>query len=128
MEQRFSKQDTFYGEKGGAGLFLMLDGLGLAYLFQTPTANVTWWYTSFAATQIFLFPLFYSLVKTYGAVALLLYLGAISLGLGEGALLFAFSVLGVYLARVQGFDGMRNWKPLKPRRWRFLTSTPPIFL
>ncbi|MCL1855638.1 MAG: acyltransferase [Clostridia bacterium] len=107
---------SVYGESAGAGLFAALDSLGLASLFHTPTANVTWWYMSFAAVQISLFPIFYRLVRNHGAVSLLLIFGLMDMGAGHyGTFLHSFSIMGIYLATRRGFDKAREWSPFKKR-------------
>ena len=107
---------SIYGNSIGAWLFAVLDGVGLAGVFFTPTANVTWWYMSFAIVHILLFPLLYGLVKRYGLVAPLMVVGMIYLGLnGYNLIMMSFAVLGIYLAKRQGFERMRKWQPL---RWK----------
>lgn len=46
----------------------IIDALGMADFFRTPTLNVTWWYMSFAVVILFLFPFFYLLYEKLGAV------------------------------------------------------------
>ena len=112
---------SIYGEKSGAWLFFLLDGLGLSSLFHAPTANATWWYMSFAFVQIFAFPLLYKLVKAYGAAALLLFLGMGYLGLGTyNVMLMSFAATGIYLAQANGFAKMRSWSPFSRGIWNKL--------
>ncbi len=101
---------SIYGEGLRAWLYLLIDGLGLAGLFYTPTANATWWYMSFAITQVVVFPLLYALVKRLGLLAVLGFSGLVIIGLHNYMLaLFFASALGIYLAQTQGFDRLKNW-------------------
>ncbi|MDO5135740.1 MAG: acyltransferase family protein [Eubacteriales bacterium] len=51
-------------------LFILLDGMGLASFFSTPTLNETWWYMSVAILLIFVLPLFVRLYDSFGACVL----------------------------------------------------------
>lgn len=53
------EEQSFFG-------YAVLDALGLADFFQTPTLNITWWYMSFAYIILFLFPFFYALYERFG--------------------------------------------------------------
>lgn len=102
---------TLYGEGPKAWLYLLIDGLGLAGLFYTPTANATWWYMSFAITQVVLFPLLYALVKRFGLLAVLGFTGLVLIGQHNYMLVLLFaSVLGIYLAQTRGFDRLKDWR------------------
>lgn len=48
--------------------YAVIDALGMAHFFQTPTLNATWWYMSFAVIILFFFPFFYLLFKKLGIV------------------------------------------------------------
>ena len=50
---------------------VILDALGLSFLFDTPTLNATWWYMSFALVLIAVIPLFIKIYRRYGAVSIL---------------------------------------------------------
>ena len=51
-----------YGTGWQGGMFAVIDMLGLAQLFGTPTLNMTWWYMELAILFIFLVPLLYPVV------------------------------------------------------------------
>lgn len=55
-----------YGGGWQGGMFAVLDMLGLAEIFDTPTLNMTWWYMEIAIVIIFLIPLIYPAVKKAG--------------------------------------------------------------
>lgn len=55
-----------YGEGWQGGMFAMIDMLGLAQIFSSPTLNMTWWYMETAIVIIFLIPLIYLPVKKAG--------------------------------------------------------------
>lgn len=46
----------------------VIDALGMADFFHTPTMNITWWYMSFAIVIMFLFPLFYLAYQKLGLI------------------------------------------------------------
>lgn len=50
--------------------YMLIDGLGLADFFQTPTMNITWWYMSFACVILLMFPFFYGLYERFGILFL----------------------------------------------------------
>ncbi len=64
----FSRFDygKLYGEGWQGGVFALIDLLGLAQIFGTPTLNMTWWYMKLAILIIFLVPLVYLPVKKAG--------------------------------------------------------------
>lgn len=50
-------------------VYFLIDGLGLASLFGTPSLNGTWWYMSLALVLIAIIPLMIRLYKKFGFVA-----------------------------------------------------------
>lgn len=68
----FSKFDykKYYGEGWQGGLYTLLDALGIAELFDTPTINMTWWYMELAIIIIFVVPLLYLAAKKLGVYLL----------------------------------------------------------
>lgn len=63
-----------YGPDLAEGIvYFLLDGLGVADLFGTPTLVATWWYMSFAIVIIIIFPLLILLYKKIGSVGTLLF-------------------------------------------------------
>lgn len=54
-------------------VYFILDGLGVADLFGTPTLVATWWYMSFAIVIIIIFPLLILLYKKIGSMSMLLF-------------------------------------------------------
>lgn len=65
----FSKFDYkgLYGTGWQGGLYAVLDALGLAEIFDTPTINGTWWYMELAVLIIFVVPLLYYAAGKLGA-------------------------------------------------------------
>lgn len=57
-----------YGEGYGAMLYIVIDALGLACGFQTPTLCVTWWYMSLATLLIFIVPILWRGVVQFGYI------------------------------------------------------------
>ncbi len=54
-----------FGIKRGI-LYAVIDALGFAIRFSTPTLNPTWWYMSTAVLLVFLIPILVQLYKKYG--------------------------------------------------------------
>ena len=48
-------------------MYFLVDILGVAYLFSTPTLNPTWWYMSLAIIIILLMPFIMQLMQRFGA-------------------------------------------------------------
>ena len=48
-------------------MYFLVDVLGLAYLFSTPTLNPTWWYMTLAIAIIVLMPFIMQLMQRFGA-------------------------------------------------------------
>lgn len=61
-----------YGGGWQGILYGLLDALGLAGTYKTPTINETWWYMELAILIIFLVPLLYYAVKKMGNYIILL--------------------------------------------------------
>lgn len=62
LSMLYSREETSWLGYG------ILDAVGMADFFKTPTLNVTWWYMSFAVVILFLFPIFYIMYEKLGAV------------------------------------------------------------
>lgn len=54
-------------------IYFLLDGLGIADLFETPMLTDTWWYMSYAIVIIIVFPLLILLYKKIGSMGMLLF-------------------------------------------------------
>jgi hypothetical protein len=50
--------------------YTLIDGLGLAHAFGTPTYNATWWYMSYAVLLVFLLPILILASKKIGFLVL----------------------------------------------------------
>ena len=58
---------AIYGEDlSGRIFYTVIDALGLANAFRTPTFNATWWYMSYAILLIFMLPILTALVEKIG--------------------------------------------------------------
>lgn len=108
-----------YGEGWQGGMLAVIDMLGLAPLFNTPTLNMTWWYMSLAIMIIFGMPFLYLLVEKIGKYALIpAVLLPLAVELDEGVSRYlVVIVLGAVAARENwlqesGRDGRRIWKAL----------------
>ncbi|MFT3952362.1 MAG: acyltransferase family protein [Oscillospiraceae bacterium] len=74
-----------YGTGVKAGMYTLIDLLGLAYAFDTPTLLGTWWYMSLAYSLVVLLPVLLLLYRKLGilAVSLLWLVGCRTVGGGE---------------------------------------------
>ena len=65
--------ENVYGKGGmfAAAWKMLIDALGIAELFGTPTFNATWWYMSLAIVIIILIPLLNKLYDKCGAILIL---------------------------------------------------------
>lgn len=61
-----------YGTGKTSIIYFLIDGMGLANLFDTPIFCPTWWYMSLATMLIFIFPLFKKLLEKYQGILLVL--------------------------------------------------------
>lgn len=101
-----------YGKGWQGGMLAVVDMLGLAQLFGTPTLNMTWWYMELAVMIIFATPFLYLLVKKIGKYAVVL---SILLPLavemnGDVKRYLVVIVLGVTAAREGWLEKLFGWK------------------
>lgn len=93
-----------YGGGWQGGLYVLLDALGLAEIFETPTINMTWWYMELAIVIIFAVPLLYLAAKKLGNYLLLLaVLLPVVVELGFDMKRYYFVVIFGVLAAVGGW-------------------------
>lgn len=59
-----------YGNGMYAWIYLFIDAVGLAHLFNTPTFCPTWWYMSLATLLIIIFPIAKKLIEKYQGLVL----------------------------------------------------------
>lgn len=101
-----------YGSGWQGGMFGLLDMLGLANIFDTPTLNMTWWYMETALVIIFLIPLIYPAVKRAGRyliVPALLLPSVISLD-GDMSRYYLVMLLGAVAAHEGWLEKLFAWK------------------
>ncbi|MDD2971836.1 MAG: hypothetical protein PHE02_06875 [Lachnospiraceae bacterium] len=100
------------GEQSWLG-YGIIDGLGMADFFHTPTLNVTWWYMSFAVIIICLFPVLYILYDKCGmilVVAAAFLPGALQMETTYYGMCLLSMVLGIFAAKVDLFVKLRTYK------------------
>lgn len=102
-----SRTDVYGGGETGV-LYEIIDFLGLAKLFGTPTYNPTWWYLTYAIMFVFLTPLLIKAVKKNGLSVIVLSI-LIPRVLGFNADTGAFRYLlplvsGIYIAEYDVFE------------------------
>lgn len=69
----FSNRFThIYGNGIRSIVYFIIDGFGLANMFQTPTFCSTWWYMSLATILILIFPMFKKFIEKYQGICLAL--------------------------------------------------------
>ena len=101
-----------YGSGWQGGMFGLLDMLGLANIFDTPTLNMTWWYMETALVIIFLIPLVYPAVKKAGRYLILpaLLLPSVVQMDGDMARYYLVMLLGAVAAREGWLEKLLTWK------------------
>lgn len=101
-----------YGSGWQGGMLGLLDMLGLANVFDTPTLNMTWWYMETALVIIFLIPLIYPAVKKAGRYLLLpaLLLPSVIQMDGDMARYYLVMLLGAVAACEGWFEKLFAWK------------------
>ena len=108
--------DSFsvYGQGVSKILYVILDFLGLADLFGTPTLIGTWWYLSLAFVEILILPLLYLVYRRCGAfltVLLSFFLPmALSLDMSELVRYLPAMALGVWFAQEDLFVKIFEWR------------------
>lgn len=60
-------KDVFY-----VAYYFIIDALGMANFFGTPTFNDTWWYMPYAILLVFITPLLIKFIRTYGEVGIII--------------------------------------------------------
>lgn len=112
-----------YGHSGSSILYVIIDMLGLADLFQTPIFVGTWWYMSLCITLIIAFPLMIKLYKKYRWIFLLLVIllpRILHLDLNSDFLHWILAMLlGIYFADNDCFS---NWLQFEKQYFRTNTS------
>src|SRR5699024_2327747 len=108
--------ESFSVYKGGFSrlVYVVIDFLGLAHLFDTPTLLGTWWYLSLAFVEVMLLPLLYWLYRRCGAFVTiaLSYLLPMALSLEETNLVryLPAMVLGIWFAEEDLFPRLAAWR------------------
>lgn len=70
-----SIRKVYENGNGFSFVCLIIDMLGMAEYFGTPTVNITWWYMSYALLLVIIMPLIYMLYKRYGLSLLMAVIG-----------------------------------------------------
>lgn len=100
------------GEQSWFG-YGVIDALGMADFFHTPTLNVTWWYMSFAIIIICLFPILYILYDKCGMIVLgaaAFLPGALQMETTYYGMCLLSMVLGIFTAKADLFVKVRSYK------------------
>jgi len=103
-------REVYGGDGPVAALFyLLIDALGLAKVFGTPTFNGSWWYLSLAILLIYLMPVLISFSDAFGSWTLLLVvcLAPSLMGLDMSTNLLRYlpaAVLGIMFAQYHVFE------------------------
>ena len=111
---------SFYDVYGGDGLaetikYVLIDILGLAKLFGTPTFNSTWWYLSLAVLIIVTVPLLNIIFDKIGGLIVALIFLTVPLISVENDIAvyyiryFLGIVIAVYFARTDYIEKIKNW-------------------
>lgn len=100
-------------EDGKAVLYGVIDMLGLADYFATPSLNETWWYMSLAYTLVFIVPLIVLLYKRIGKATIMLAMFVGYFGVTRTYVLAGYAlcaVVGVVFAEEAIFEKMYDIK------------------
>lgn len=97
-------------------VYLVIDFLGLAFIFQTPTFNPTWWYMSYAIFLIFFIPLILDLINSLGAIIVvpLSILLPLFIGLNTDTVFFTYMltlILGIVFAQNNIYENISDLLP-----------------
>lgn len=105
--------------------YTLIDGLGLAKAFGTPTYNKTWWYMSLAFLFILILPLLAKAAEVvgYALLPVCVLIPALA-GFDMGSNLFRYlpaAILGILCAQYEVFERLREW--MERSAVRYLTGT-----
>lgn len=108
----------FSGSKLRGVLYVVLDFLGLANLFDTPTLNGTWWYMSAALIFIILVPIVYMVTRKIGYLPVIVVIAALprllKVGYPGGVNAYSFilvMVFGMMFSEYNVFERISNILP-----------------
>lgn len=118
----------FDGSRIKGVLYVLLDFLGLANLFDTPTLNSTWWYMSAAIVFILIIPIIYLVTRKIGYLPVVLLIVALPRLMnvdypgGVNAYSFILPVIfGMIFAEYNLFEKMSDIMP-KNKALSYITS------
>ena len=86
---------------------MLIDGLGLANFFGTPSYNETWWYMSVAIFMIFFIPILYRLYASFGKCIVIVCAMAPMLGIATNGYFTSYlfcATLGIFMAKEHIFE------------------------
>lgn len=117
-----------YGEGWQGGMLGIVDMLGLAQFFGTPTMNMTWWYMALAILIIFGVPFLWQLSKKTGKYVLILaVLLPLAAELDEGVERYLVTAaLGVVTAQEGWLERLFAWRC--GRLWKGISGLALIAL
>lgn len=108
----------FGGSRAKGVLYVLLDFLGLANFFDTPTLNSTWWYMSAAIVFILIIPLIYMVSRKVGYLPVILVIVALprllNVGYPGGVNAYSFIlpvVFGMLFAEYKVFERISDKLP-----------------
>ena len=109
-----------YGSNLQGVIYFLLDGLGVANLFGTPTLVATWWYMSLAVTLVFCMPLLIKIYQKTGFVmmAALFIILSRQLGLTDSSLIhwIPAALLGIVSADKNLLVKISNFELIKSKK------------
>lgn len=104
---------AIYGTDMKRWAYAMIDALGLAQLFGTPTLNATWWYMSLAVLAVFMLPIMMELYDKYKfGFCMLCIVLPYALGMSTNWFLryVGTFAVGICFARENIFERLKNWQ------------------
>lgn len=118
----------FGGSRIKGVLYILLDFLGLANFFDTPTLCGTWWYMSAAVIFILIIPLIYFISRKVGYIPIIVVVVALprllNIGYPGGVNAYSFIlpvILGMMFAEYNLFEKMSDIMP-KNKALSYVTS------
>lgn len=105
-----------YGQYGNVIVNAVIDALGLATGFNTPTINGTWWYMTLAFVVVITMPISIAMTKKFGLLCIIFFMFVLPFsGFQQEFLICYFPAMfmGIYMADNGTFERWSAYKPLK---------------
>lgn len=115
---RLPVEKYFTGSRANGLAYMLIDFLGLANLFKTPTLNSAWWYMSAAIIFVILIPIVYMATRKIGYIPVVAAICALprllNVGFPGGSNVYSFIlpvILGMICAEYNVFEKISEKSP-----------------